>query len=236
MISAPFYPGADSSKGALHGIAPLMLGQDPSDIEGVWHLAFDNIMYHGYGGAELRALSAVEIALWDILGKNYQAPLVDLLGGKCRTCIPTYNTCLSFGPIADYESWHHDAGELARSLLDEGVGETRKIAAMAEAFGIPTVLHNVAGPVCHAACMHLGAHIPNLFFVESARALYKTYFGELSNYVPRISCGGFAVPEGPGLGIKRRSEALARPDLIRQISEGTGIAPGRRAMGDCWAQ
>jgi galactonate dehydratase len=110
------------SKGALHGtIAPLMLGQDPLDIEGIWRFAFDNIMYHGYGGAELRALSAVEIALWDILGKKYNAPLVDLLGGKCRNHVPTYNTCLSFGPVDDYEQWHRDAGRLALSLLDEGI-------------------------------------------------------------------------------------------------------------------
>ncbi len=59
-------PGA---KGALHGtIAPLVLGQDPRDIEGLWRFVMDNIMYHGYAGAELRALSAVEVALWDILG------------------------------------------------------------------------------------------------------------------------------------------------------------------------
>ncbi|HLV36282.1 MAG TPA: hypothetical protein VKY59_14240, partial [Spirillospora sp.] len=53
--------------GALHGtIAPLVLGQDALDIEGIWHFVMDNILYHGYAGAEIRALSAVEIALWDI--------------------------------------------------------------------------------------------------------------------------------------------------------------------------
>jgi L-alanine-DL-glutamate epimerase-like enolase superfamily enzyme len=65
-------PGA---KGALHGtIAPLVLGQDALDIEGLWRFVFDNIMYHGYAGAELRALSALELALWDIMGKVYDAP------------------------------------------------------------------------------------------------------------------------------------------------------------------
>lgn len=110
------------SKGALHGtIAPIMLGQDPLDIEGLWRFAFDTIMYHGYGGAELRALSAVEIALWDILGKKYNAPLIDLIGGRCRATIPTYNTCLGFGPIHDYQQSQQDAGGLARSLLNEGI-------------------------------------------------------------------------------------------------------------------
>ncbi|MDZ4764310.1 MAG: mandelate racemase/muconate lactonizing enzyme family protein, partial [Chloroflexota bacterium] len=51
------------SRGALHGtIAPLVLGQNALDIEGLWHFVMDNILYHGYGGAETRALSALEIA------------------------------------------------------------------------------------------------------------------------------------------------------------------------------
>src|SRR5437763_10124886 len=64
-------PGA---LGALHGtIAPLMLGQDPLEIEGNWRFVFDNLMYHGYSGAELRALSALDVAMWDLLGQHYGA-------------------------------------------------------------------------------------------------------------------------------------------------------------------
>ena len=70
----------------------------------------DNIMYHGYAGAETRALSAFEVALWDIMGKRYGAPLYHLLGGKTRDEIPTYNTCIGFGRYQDYAAWHEDAG------------------------------------------------------------------------------------------------------------------------------
>ncbi|MHB8626653.1 MAG: mandelate racemase/muconate lactonizing enzyme family protein [Aggregatilineales bacterium] len=357
------------SKGALHGtIAPLVLGQDPRDIEGIWRFVFDNLMYHGYAGAELRALSGLEVALWDILGKSYNAPLYHLLGGRIRDAVPTYNTCIGFGAINDYALWHNDngknAGQLAKSLLADGIdalkiwpfdpfserswgqrisvaeielglgavraireavgtqieigieshfrwnrfsieriaralepyqimfiedpiaatnvdeikafsqrtsipvvgsellmtrwqirewlekhvsqllmtdpvwnggiAETRKMAAMAEAYGIPLVLHNVAGPFCQAACLHLGAHIPNLFYMESVRAFYKTYFPIIANYAPAVENGHFSLPEGPGLGVTLRSELLERPDLTRQISEGTGLAVGRRAMGDHW--
>ena len=112
-------PGA---RGALHGtVAPLVLGQDPLDIEGVWRFVMDNIMYHGYAGAETRALSALEVALWDIMGKHYGAPLYHLLGGKTRALIPTYNTCIGYGPIQDYAAWHDDAGRLAQSLLADGI-------------------------------------------------------------------------------------------------------------------
>ena len=116
----------EGSKGALHGtLAPLLLGQDPRDIEGLWHFCFDNLMYHGYSGAELRALSAVEIALWDIVGKRYGVPLYQLLGGRSRDHIPTYNTCIGFGEYQDYDAWRSDggahAGDLARSLLADGL-------------------------------------------------------------------------------------------------------------------
>lgn len=356
-------PGA---KGALHGtIAPLALGQDALDIEGIWRFVMDNIMYHGYAGAETRALSALEVALWDIMGKHYGAPLYHLLGGKTRERIPTYNTCIGFGSLPDYAAWHEDAGTLAQNLLDDGINamkiwpfdaysetsfgqyirlddiekgltpirqireavgnrmeigiechfrwnrasieriaralepynilfledvlpavypdeikavsqrttipiigsellltrwqlrdwlvkgvsqivmtdpvwnggiaETRKIANMAEAFGVPIVLHNVAGPICHAACMHLGAHIPNLYFVESVRAFYKTYFPVLSEFAPGVQDGHLSIPDGPGLGVNLRPEMLERDDITRVISDGQGLAQGRRAMGDHWA-
>lgn len=356
-------PGA---KGALHGtVAPLVLGQDALDIEGLWRFVMDNIMYHGYAGAELRALSAFEVALWDIMGKHYGAPLYHLLGGRTRDRIPTYNTCIGTPQVPDYDAWHTDAGALARSLLDDGIramkiwpfdawseasfgqyisladverglapvrqirdavgddmeigiefhfrwnrasmerivhalepynilfledtlpavyadeikllsqrtripiigsellmtrwqlrewmekhvaqilmtdpvwnggiGETRKIASMAEAYGLPLVLHNVAGPICHAVCMHLGAHIPNLYFVESVRAFYRTYFPILSGWTPTITNSHLDIPQGPGLGIELTAAALERPDLTRHISEGEGLAHGRRAMGDHWA-
>src|SRR5260221_10701499 len=116
-------PGA---KGALHGtIAPLTLGQDPREIEGIWRFVFDNLMYHGYSGAELRALSALEVALWDILGKFYNAPLYHLLGGRIRDAVPTYNTCIGLPPNDDYALWHDHGGQnadkLARSLPGDGI-------------------------------------------------------------------------------------------------------------------
>jgi L-alanine-DL-glutamate epimerase-like enolase superfamily enzyme len=352
--------------GALHGtIAPLVLGQDALDIEGLWRFVMDNIMYHGYAGAETRALSAVEIALWDIMGKHYGAPLYHLLGGKTRSRVPTYNTCVGFGTYPDYQQWHDDAGVLAQSLLADGIramkiwpfdpfseqsfgqyisldsveaglkpvrqirdtvgqameigiechfrwnrasmeriaralepynilfledvmhavypdeikafsdrtpipvvgsellltrwqyrewlekhvsqilmtdpvwnggiAETRRIANLAETYNIPLVLHNIAGPTCHAAAMHLGAHIPNLFMVESVRAFYKTYFPVMSNLNPVVMDGHLNVPDGPGLGVELNEQMFSRDDLMRQISDGEGLAQGRRAMGDHWA-
>ena len=121
------------------------------------------------------------------------------------------------------------------AVWNGGIAETRKIANLAETFGVPLVLHNVAGAVCHAACMHLGAHIPNLYYVESVRAFYKQYFAVLTDFSPTVSDGHLEIPSGPGLGVNLLESALHRDDLLRQISDGDGLAKGRRAMGDHWA-
>lgn len=350
------------SRGALHGtLAPLLLGQDPLDIEGLWHTAANSIFYHGFAGAEMRALSAVDVALWDLMGKHYGAPVYHLLGGRVRERVPTYNTCTGFGAMNDYALWQTDAAALAKSLLADGIramkiwpfdpysvagrgqyispqdveaglrpirqireavgdameigiemhfrwsrapmerivralepydilfiedsigawypdeikalsertsipivgsellltrwqlrewlekhvsqilmteplwtggiSETRKIANMAEAFGVPLVMHNISGPVGHAAVMHLGAHVPNLFMVESVRAFAQTYFPEISTLAPRATDGTLPVPEGPGLGVEFLPEALERDDLNRVITTEETL----REAGDDWA-
>ena len=66
-----------------------------------------------------------------------------------------------------------------------GIAETRKIAAMAEAYNVPLVLHNIAGPVSHAAAMHLGAHIPNLFM--SSRCGHITATSSCKSVTSRCS-------------------------------------------------
>lgn len=120
-------------------------------------------------------------------------------------------------------------------VWNDGIAETRKIANLAETFGVPIVLHNVASSICHAVCMHLGAHIPNLYFVESVRAFYKAYFGVLTDFVPTVRDGHLDIPDGSGLGVNLLDSALERDDLVRHVSKGEGLAGGRRAMGDHWA-
>jgi hypothetical protein len=57
----------------------------------------------------------------------------------------------------------------------------------------------------------------------------------MSDLAPKAENGFFTLPDGPGLGVNLRPELLERADLIRQVSEGEGLAAGRRAMGDHWA-
>ena len=65
-------------------IAPLIMGQDPRRPEYLWEKVFQETYYHGRRGILLAALSGVDIALWDILGKCAGQPLWRLLGGFGR--------------------------------------------------------------------------------------------------------------------------------------------------------
>ena len=74
-----------------------------------------------YSGSELRALSAIDIALWDIVGQQFEEPIYNLLGGKVRDKVKIYNTIGSYGDYQDNEFEQKDPVGLAQSLLDEGI-------------------------------------------------------------------------------------------------------------------
>lgn len=139
------YFGAASVEADLHErIAPLLLGEDASRID---YLNRRMRPYVGFAGtgAEMRALSAVDVALWDIAGKAKGLPVCDLFGGRARGEIPVYNTCAgpsyvsktsavrpeNFGlegdrsrrpeNFEDLEAFLHRADELAAELMESGI-------------------------------------------------------------------------------------------------------------------
>ncbi|MEO1143248.1 MAG: mandelate racemase/muconate lactonizing enzyme family protein, partial [Pseudomonadota bacterium] len=87
------YFGTHASEADIHNrIAPIILGEDASRIE---YLNMKMQPYVGFSGtsAEVRAIAAIDVALWDIAAKSAGKPLVDLLGGRTREKIQINNTC-----------------------------------------------------------------------------------------------------------------------------------------------
>jgi D-galactarolactone cycloisomerase len=79
-------------------LRPLLLGKDPFQIEGLWQLLYSQTAStHGLGAAGVTAISGIDIALWDLLGKALGQPLYNLLGGKCRERIRAYVGGLTLG-------------------------------------------------------------------------------------------------------------------------------------------
>jgi len=107
----------------IHDIyAPLLIGRDPRDIENHWQNMFSLASFCGVMGAEMRAISALDIALWDLVGQIAGLPIYHLLGGRSRDRIRAYNTCVGFGKYPDLDAWMNGrAGELAEDLLKQGI-------------------------------------------------------------------------------------------------------------------
>jgi len=71
-------------------LKPLLIGQDPWDIERLWQHMYRKTMAFGRKGIGMVAISALDIALWDLLGKSAKQPVFRLLGGRTKARIPVY--------------------------------------------------------------------------------------------------------------------------------------------------
>jgi L-alanine-DL-glutamate epimerase-like enolase superfamily enzyme len=80
-------------------LKPLVVGADPFDVEFLWQHMYRKTMAFGRKGIGMTAISAVDIALWDILGKATRQPVFRLLGGRTKRAIPVYASRLYSQPL-----------------------------------------------------------------------------------------------------------------------------------------
>jgi L-rhamnonate dehydratase len=80
-------------------LKPLLLGKDPFDYEFLWQHMYRQTMAFGRKGIAMVAISAVDIAIWDILGKSAKQPVFKLLGGRTKPKIPVYASRLYSQPL-----------------------------------------------------------------------------------------------------------------------------------------
>jgi galactonate dehydratase len=134
---------AETVEAHVHTVAAaLLLGRDPGTLE-LHARALRGYVGETGSGAEARAASAIDIALWDLCGQAAGQPLHRVLGGACRDAIRTYNTCAGYryvrdargqavmnwglpgaepeGPYEDLDAFLHRADALAADLLAQGI-------------------------------------------------------------------------------------------------------------------
>ena len=88
------YPRNEVEATMVHSaVAPMLLGRDPRDIDRLWADFYRTFDYQVSGGTEMRVLSAIDLALWDLLGNVLETPVYRLIGGKSNPRIRLYNTC-----------------------------------------------------------------------------------------------------------------------------------------------
>lgn len=321
----------EASERAVAKFAGYLVGEDPLRVEHHWQYMYR--WSHFRGAAIMGAISAIDIALWDIAGKHLGVPVHQLLGGQCRSraraylhvfgetteelvqgcrdakaqgftavghltpfldeppdrpyfethaekmgraidrvrayreavgdsvdlCIeihrrlsPAEAVVLGRGieqfhplfyedpirpdnldamalvagqipiPIATGERLH-TIDEFAMLLtrgavqyvrpdvcLAGGLSHTKKIAALAEAFGAGVVPHNPLSPVSTAACLQLAACIPNFTLQEYPLGETETLKADIVDAVPAVEDGFLLIPDGPGIGIALAPGAAQR--------------------------
>jgi galactonate dehydratase len=117
--------------GAIEDLSPLLIGEDPVRIEHLWQSMFRQHFWHGSGIVRATAISGIDIALWDLLGKIHGVPCHRLWGGPVRDYVRLY--ChLGGGRMEDfYETPADNAsrfGELASEAVDRGYSAFKSMA------------------------------------------------------------------------------------------------------------
>ncbi|MFM7930297.1 MAG: enolase C-terminal domain-like protein, partial [Pirellula sp.] len=117
--------------GAIEDLSQLLIGQDPTRIEHLWQMMWRQHFWHGNGIVRSTAISGIDIALWDILGKIHQVPCHKLWGGAVRDSIRLYCHLGGGDMTAFYETPVDNAkrfAELAQQAVSEGFSAFKSMA------------------------------------------------------------------------------------------------------------
>src|SRR2546428_475403 len=215
-----------------HMLRPVLLGRDPHDAEGLWDEMFQQLRGWGhYRGFVFEALSGVDTALWDILGKAAGLPVYKVLGGAGRPRVPCYASSVYFAEVKEMAAQAADQARRGHTAIKVKIGrspqlggrrmDVSSVKAIREAVGtrVGALVHahnlryaphtGFSAGVSHLASLHVAASVPNLmtyeyFFAPNPlRDLFTEPFPE-----PRE--GMIDVPQKPGLGLELDERILKK--------------------------
>ena len=241
------------------GLKQVLLGQDPSDVEGLWDRMYDLTSYYGRRGVVIHAISAVDIALWDLRGKMQGKSLGRLLGAPQRDRVLAYGTVYPLGETPDE----------VRKTIDRGLKLGLKaIKIVADPFWRDDLAKTEG--LIRAAREHVGPDIR--LMVDAATAWSRAEEGlplmpifkdndfhwveaplPIDDLDGHARFQGFGIPIGGGdLGLTTRYEYeeafvrgkidIAQPDVtmaggITELMRIAGLArEARPARGHAWLQ
>jgi L-alanine-DL-glutamate epimerase-like enolase superfamily enzyme len=99
-----------------------------------------------------------------------------------------------------------------------GISESRRVGALAEAYGLPVAPHDCVGPVALAVGAHFCVATANALIQETVRAYYTDWYNEIVVGLPVIGGGRVTPPAMPGLGVELRPDLASRPDTHVRVS------------------
>jgi galactonate dehydratase len=126
-----FWSYAEASEAMAHRIVDDLRGRDPRDLDRIWNDVYRKYSFRS--PALTAAMSAIDVALWDIRGKRLQAPIWDLLGGKFRDQVRAIPLLGAFGVLEDPETF----AAAAKAVKSEGY-TALKMTPFPKAWGLKT--------------------------------------------------------------------------------------------------
>jgi L-rhamnonate dehydratase len=193
---------APMSNSITSGLREVVLGQDPLEIERLWHAMYQASRYAGRRGAFIHAMSGIDLALWDIFGKATGLPVHTLLGGAFRRKVRAYASTLfgdTLAATADRARWCVDQGFTAVKFGWDPMGLDAKydeqlVAAIRGAVGPDVDVLIDAGQVWDAKTAIRMAHRFEAYDIywleEPLRPDDVAGYAELARAVPtRIAAG-----------------------------------------------
>lgn len=133
--------GPNVAPGAVARLRSLAIGVDPFNVEELWNRAFHGAPMYDPKGAAVAAISGIDIACWDIMGKALGVPVYQLLGGRTRGAIPAYASDLHWLEDPD------EMGRMAARFVERGFstvkthlgvdpdGDVARVGALRKAIG-----------------------------------------------------------------------------------------------------
>jgi D-galactarolactone cycloisomerase len=177
------YGPARMTQAVVDNIAPWLIGADPLRNEVLWQDVYARLRDHGQKGVVIQGLSGIDIALWDLKGKHFGAPVHQLMGGALRTEVQAYATGL----------YRREAGDPAQYLAEEARGyaaEGFKAVKLKVGFGVAEDLE-----VTRAVRAAIG---PNVALMVDANHAYDSVAAiRLGRLIEPLDIGWFEEPVPP---------------------------------------
>jgi L-alanine-DL-glutamate epimerase-like enolase superfamily enzyme len=116
-------------------LAPIVLGQDPTQIESLVDRMHRALMIWGRRGLAMMAVSGVELALWDLAGKARRVPVYELLGGLCQSRLRVYSSLLRYDAPSQVEQAISGALALGHTAIKLHQTDVESVAVAREVAG-----------------------------------------------------------------------------------------------------
>lgn len=246
-----------------HAFAPLLIGESPLDTERLWFALYNQSRDFGRKGAVMAAISALDMACWDIAGQHYNVPVYQLLGGAFRRQIQPYATGFyritgqgEKDRLAEEALRHHEAGfSLMKVKLGFGVDDDievmEAIGAAIQGRDITLMVDSNHG-YGRTEALRLGHALTDFnlrWYEEPVAPEDITGYAELRSKLPMAIAGG--ENEHSLYGFRQLFDAgavdIAQPDIgscggftaarhITALAQASGVEVNPHVWGSAVAQ